>query len=48
MMDYQKTAKEFLAALGGKENIVANMTCMTRLRVTVSDHEKVDVPSLKK
>lgn len=48
MMDYQKTAKEVLAALGGKENIVANMTCMTRLRVTVSDHEKVDVPSLKK
>ncbi len=47
-MDYQKSAKEALAAIGGKDNVVANMTCMTRLRVTVSNHEKVDVPALKR
>jgi PTS system sucrose-specific IIC component len=47
-MDYQKTAREVLAAVGGKENVIANMTCMTRLRVTVSSHAKVDVPALKK
>lgn len=47
-MEYQKTAKEVLAAVGGKENVVANMTCMTRLRVTVSSHAKVDVSALKK
>ena len=47
-MNYQKTAEQVLAAVGGRNNVAANMTCMTRLRVSVSDHRKVDVPTLKK
>jgi PTS system sucrose-specific IIC component len=47
-MNYQKTAEQVLAAVGGKNNVAANMTCMTRLRVSVSGHRKVDVPALKK
>lgn len=47
-MDYQKTAQELLQTLGGKSNVTANATCMTRLRVGVADLGKVDVPALKK
>lgn len=47
-MDYQKVAREILQTLGGKENITANATCMTRLRVGVSSQSKVDIASLKK
>ncbi|MDF2631759.1 MAG: trehalose transporter subunit [Caproiciproducens sp.] len=47
-MDYQKTAQEVLLALGGKENVSANATCMTRLRVGVINSSKADIPALKK
>ncbi len=47
-MDYQKMAQEVLLALGGKENIRANATCMTRLRVGIIDLSKADIPTLKK
>jgi len=46
-MDYQKTAQGILLALGGKENVSANATCMTRLRVGIVNSSKVDVPTLK-
>lgn len=46
-MDFQKTAKDILQTLGGKENVTANATCMTRLRVGVHNISKVDVPALK-
>lgn len=46
-MDYPKTAKEVLSAVGGKENVAANAVCMTRLRVSVADTSKVDVSRLK-
>lgn len=46
-MDYSKVSRDVLAAVGGKENIVSNATCMTRLRVSISDHSKVDVTALK-
>ncbi len=46
-MDYQKTAKDILQTLGGKSNITANATCMTRLRVGILDPDKVDVEALK-
>jgi len=47
-MDYQKTAQEVLLALGGKENVSANATCMTRLRVGVINSSKADIAALKK
>lgn len=46
-MDYQKVAKEVLDAVGGGENVTANAACMTRLRVGVADHGKVDLTRLK-
>jgi PTS system sucrose-specific IIC component len=46
-MDYKKTAQELLAAVGGKENVTANMACMTRLRVGWADHGKLDLERLK-
>lgn len=46
-MDYGKTASDILKAVGGKENVMANATCMTRLRVGIAHHEKVDVQALK-
>ena len=48
IMDYQKTAQEVLLALGGKENVSANATCMTRLRVGVINSSKADIAALKK
>ena len=39
--DYDQFADELIAAVGGKENIVSVTNCMTRLRVTVKDVDKV-------
>lgn len=47
-MDYQKTAQDVLSAIGGKANVRANATCMTRLRVGIIDQSKVDIAALKK
>ena len=35
--DYGQLAKEVVAAVGGKENIVSVSNCMTRLRFTLKD-----------
>ncbi len=40
-------AKEILVAFGGKDNIKELDACITRLRITVFDKDKVDVPQLK-
>lgn len=45
-MDAKRTAKEIYDILGGKENIISNAVCMTRLRVKV--REDTDVEKLKK
>ena len=45
-MDAKRTAKEIYDILGGKENIISNAVCMTRLRVKV--REDADVEKLKK
>lgn len=46
-MDYKKTAKAILAAVGGKENI-QNMThCATRLRLNLKDESIVDDSKIK-
>ncbi|MEM1485657.1 PTS transporter subunit EIIC [Oscillospiraceae bacterium PP1C4] len=47
-MDYQKTAQELLSVLGGKSNVTANATCMTRLRVGIANPDKADITALKK
>lgn len=47
-MDYKRIAKEVLDAIGGKENVYGNATCMTRLRVTLKDSSKVHLENLKK
>ncbi|RRD39735.1 PTS trehalose transporter subunit IIBC [Leptotrichia sp. OH3620_COT-345] len=45
-MDTKKTAKEIYDVLGGRENILSNAVCMTRLRVKVE--KEVDLVKLKK
>ncbi|MFV0393638.1 MAG: PTS transporter subunit EIIC, partial [Coprobacillaceae bacterium] len=47
-MDYSKIAGEVLELLGGKENVKAVATCMTRLRVSVEDESIVDIERIKK
>ena len=46
-MDYGKTAEQLLGLFGGKGNVRGNAACMTRLRVTVADTDKVDVEGIK-
>lgn len=43
----QEFAKYILYAVGGKNNILANSTCMTRLHITLKDQTKVDLTALK-
>ncbi|MDO4556705.1 MAG: glucose PTS transporter subunit IIA [Lachnospiraceae bacterium] len=40
-MDYKKTAKEILDAIGGKSNLVSAAHCATRLRLVIADNNKV-------
>lgn len=47
-MDYQVAAQKVLDAVGGKANVTANENCMTRLRLSIADHSKVDMEALKK
>lgn len=41
-MDAKKISKEIFDSLGGKENILSNAVCMTRLRVGVKEAVNVD------
>lgn len=41
-MDYRKSARTVLDAIGGKENIISAAHCATRLRLVISDNEKAD------
>ncbi|MGO1259952.1 MAG: N-acetylglucosamine-specific PTS transporter subunit IIBC, partial [Brachybacterium sp.] len=45
---YAITATAFLAALGGKDNIVDLENCATRLRMEIADTSKVDEAALKR
>lgn len=47
-VDNEKIAKEVLEFVGGDQNIASATHCMTRLRLTISDKEKVDGDSIKK
>lgn len=46
-MKPEQLAQKILELVGGKENISANLTCMTRLRLTINDKSKVDMDGLK-
>jgi len=46
-MDNKQLAQEILNLVGGVENVSSNASCMTRLRVSVRDMEKVDFAAIK-
>lgn len=46
-MSDKELSEKLLELLGGKENVVSNAACMTRLRVGVRDAAKVDVDAVK-
>jgi glucose-like phosphotransferase system IIB component len=45
-MEIEEKARQFIEALGGKENIVDMEGCITRLRGTLKDTSKVDMKKL--
>lgn len=45
-MDYNKIAKDIIADVGGKENILSAMHCATRLRLRLKDYNKVNEEKL--
>lgn len=47
-MDYESTAKKILERVGGKDNVVSLIHCMTRLRFTLRDESIVDDEAVKK
>lgn len=46
-MDNKSIAQEILRLLGGRENVLSNAACMTRLRVGVKDLSKADLAAIK-
>ena len=47
-MDYENTAKKILQRVGGKDNVINLVHCMTRLRFTLKDessHPFLQAPS---
>lgn len=46
-MDFAKTAQDITTLTGGKENITSVFHCMTRLRFTVKNIDKVDQNAIK-
>lgn len=47
-LDYAKVARNIIAGIGGKENVVSLIHCMTRLRFTLKDESLVDDEAVKK
>lgn len=47
-MDYENTAKKILQRVGGKDNVINLVHCMTRLRFTLKDASIVDDEAVKK
>jgi len=46
-LDYEKTAKDIIAAVGGDSNIASATNCMTRLRLVLNDESKADDDKVK-
>ena len=47
-MDYASVAKKILQRVGGQENVISLIHCMTRLRFTLKDESIVDDEAVKK
>lgn len=47
-MDYKVTAEKILRHLGGKDNVISLIHCMTRLRFTLKDESIVDDEAVKR
>lgn len=47
-MDYESVAKKILQRVGGKDNVLNLVHCMTRLRFTLKDESIVDDEAVKK
>lgn len=47
-MDYQRVAAKILERVGGRENVISVIHCMTRLRFTLKDESIVDDEAVKK
>lgn len=47
-MDYENTAKKILQRVGGKDNVINLVHCMTRLRFILKDESIVDDEAVKK
>lgn len=47
-MNYEVVAKKILQRVGGKENVISLIHCMTRLRFTLKDESIVDDEAVKK
>lgn len=47
-MDYETIAKQILQHIGGKENVITLIHCMTRLRFTLKDESIADDEAIKK
>ena len=47
-MDYASVAKKILQRVGGKENVISLVHCMTRLRFTLKDESIVDDEAVKR
>ena len=45
--DYQKLAREVIAGVGGEDNVVDVMHCVTRLRFFLKDESKADTPAVE-
>lgn len=46
-MTNQKLASTLLELLGGKANVISATSCMTRLRVQLSDVTRADIAAIK-
>lgn len=46
-MDASMTAQTILEYVGGKENVLKNMICISRLRLDLKDETKVDLDAIK-
>ena len=46
-MDINQSAKEVMAAVGGKDNVASVAHCATRLRLTLNDESKLDLNAVK-
>ena len=46
-MTNQELSRKILELVGGKENVTSATSCMTRLRITLKDAQKVNMTALK-